>query len=1212
MDTYYRNGDDTAIASSRDKRWCLGSTGRIGEYGVIGAEQADESHFDDRSSDEEEGDVYGADGRIKFSTKQLYGRQNDLRKLVKLWGVMMSDEDENDGEIESPSNQQNGTTGDTDNGPTNTKNQNGSGEKKNYDANTSSTLTPCTAWIAGYSGCGKTSLVEEFVKQISKQKKLLSNPSSNRESTPEDEHRQQFRNRQNHLFLCAKYSQSQMSSGPFGALGTLFDKIDRETLKELQLLRQPLLEAMGDDATILCRVFPGLCQEHGLFGANNGDGDASVGSGGGGVFNLDNSLMVESITDSHNGESQSSVHGHHRHITKITKGRLKFILQYFFRVLCTKERPLILFLDDLQWADDQSLELIQSMLVDPQLRYFFFVGAYRSNEVNADDGGEHKLIKAISNVENQNMSANPNQPNVRLELKELTMGDVGLFIADSLRLDPDQVEPLTQAVFTKTLGNPFFTRQALEQLVRKNALYYDTIAFEWSWNLRQQELEELLSDDIIEMVKNKIRHLSPELQRMLVVASCTRSNFHVETLLEVMHPELAAFHARSGSSRTIPTDEDYQTKKETLIGLLEQAVLEGLLVTSTTGPHEHSFAHDRIEEAARSFVDDYDRESFLAQIGEALYVRANSPHGEEWMYFAAAQNLNASTDKSRPLSDDERLRLAGLNHKTAELSFELLAFPAAIDFCKHGVSKLLEINNGKDVWGQYYPLALSLYSIGAEAAYGVGNSEQASQYCQEIFKQKEKRMSIFEFLPAYKVHLDILAGKGEKSEAYNISFAILQDMGFTFPEGERMQRVRAWSTLKKVRSRYIPTEESINDMPHVSDPMLIETFEFLQKAGSFAYQAEKLQLYVLVCCEAVRWMSKNGLTDGSAVAIASFANVLMHVYGDFDTGSKLAELAILITNRLKKKFNEPRALNTANAFVLSWVRPLRSRLKYHNQAYESGMASGNVEGASVARMKSSWTMMYAGTPLVELESFCREGIPQLRKMELSFDAHLICMVWQASLNLLGRSNSTTVLVGEAMDENAAPYANPPFNLVVDIWKRYLAVFFGDWEAGATNSLETGDICAKKMSGMMFGMEPFIRGMLLWGMARKSKESKYKKAAQQVLKQIKELVKKGCVNLFGPHKLLEAEQAAIAGKKRQARSCFEEAISMCDNGQFHQYAALANERYAVYLQEIGDTEAAKQHMSQAIVSYGLWGATKKVDLLQRDLSIFTSTDTGTVG
>ena len=388
-------------------------------------------------------------------------------------------------------------------------------------------------------------------------------------------------------------------------------------------------------------------------------------------------------------------------------------------------------------------------------------------------------------------------------------------------------------------------------------------------------------------------------------------------------------------------------------------------------------------------------------------------------------------------------------------------------------------------------------------------------------------------------------------------------------------------------------------MPAVSDPALIETFEILQKAGSFAYQNEKIPLDVLVCCEAVKWMTKNGLTDGSASAVASFANVLMHVYGDFDTSAKLAELAILITNRLKKKFNEPRALNTANAFVLSWVRPLRTRLKYHVRAYESGVVSGNLEGASVARFKTSWTMMYAGMRLVEIESLCRAGVPELRKWECTFDANLLSMVWQVALNLLGKSDGTTGLIGEAMDETMEPYAGMPFKMVVDIWKRYLFVIFGEWEEGAKNALEAGDICSKKMSGMMFGMEILIRGILLWGATRQANESTYKKAAQQVLKQLKALVKKGCINLVGPTKLLEAEQATVAAKKRQAHSLFEESISTCTAHQFHQFAGLANERYALFLSELGESKSARLHTSQAIDCYSQWGAKRKVELLKSD-------------
>mmetsp|Transcript_3965 Transcript_3965/g.9144 ORF Transcript_3965/g.9144 Transcript_3965/m.9144 type:complete len:1161 (+) Transcript_3965:3-3485(+) len=1138
----------TEEESKSDRRWCENGDDRYGEYGVIGADQADESHLDDRLLDEDgEEDDFGADGRIHFAKDKLYGRDEELAQCQEL-----------------------------------------------FDANES----PAVVFLAGYSGSGKSRMVEEFVHLNS--------------STMKDD---KSGRRPPILFLRSK-SDSADGNVPFSSIGGLFDNIDKSASVEFMDMRDVIQETLGTDARLLLKVFPKLETFLNNDSMKRPSMRASFSSGS-------DSASISSSVVLSSGKQ------------KDTKKRLMLALQFFFRTLSSRsKRPLVLFLDDLQWVDGLSMELIQSILTDNMIPNLFFFGGYRSNEV----GEDHILTKSLQDIMDKRDEKGLNG-DICIELKDLRQEAVGQFIADSLRLSYDEALPLTNAIFTKTLGNPFFTRQALEHLVRKNALYYDTITFRWDWKLQEKELRDLISDDLLEMVKAKIEHMEPKLQEVLMTAACTRTKFDAETILVLLHPKL--LRKRQALSDMRPSEEEYKEEKKSLIDLLNQAVVEGLLVapqaekpTRTTVRYsigvfesyedteeEYAFAHDKIQETARSLICDGDEFQFLERVGNILYQRAQCPlYGEDWMVFTACEHLNRVSvqyktvpsekeeeTKADSLEKEKQSRLATLNLRAAELSIDVLAFPAALDFCEHGIEYLP--TDDEELWSEKYKdTALNLFSIAAQAKYGVGDNTAAERYCNHVLGQRmgdNPKVTMIEALPAFQVFLDIVGDRGDKHTALVLCMEILSDLGIRVPKHTRKLRAKVWWSLKKIRKRYLPTEESVQSMPQVMDAVVVYKMELIQKASSLAYSAEKTYLYMLLNCESVKLISKHGLTDTSAASIASFANVLMHVHNDFKTSQRLAELAILIADRQQSKFNETQPLNTANGLILAWVRPLSSRLKYHQRAYESGMVSGNVNGGMVGKWYGLQNSLFScPITLPELEGEMRAGIAETRKLGQPYVGNIGCILWQLVLNLIGKSGNpnTTKLIGEAMDETTELYQQKE-PVLLGAWKSMALLFFADYEGGAELALQRGDLFETKFAGMMYGYDSILRAIPLFVMARSdnSQRTKYKKEAKKLLKRARTWVTKGCINLIGPHQLIEAEYMVLQKKAKAAQSHFELAISSCRKGNFHQFSGLSCELYSDYLSEIGDSKGSQIYLQGAIDDYRRWGAARKVDFLKHKVA-----------
>ena len=1272
--------------------------------GLVGDEQKDESYFDDRpdnfhdSSDDnndigdsadgdDDGDepIHDEKGRIRFSRRKLYGREKDLQTLNMYYETMLLTRQEREAQQHEKQQQREERS---------QASQALEVQQQSHPQH-QNIICRCTSsfvFLSGYSGCGKSALVKEFKKHLC--------TSSGRADDGQE--------KRGPLFLHSKCEMMDKLV-PFSAFSRLKLMQKNESRSTNDQSKQNILDTT--DTTLLA-----MQQVQGIIEATIGDDAIILRS----IFPLLRSTYNENDDSQTASDSTLSELSEYIKSKKLQISRMKFIFSSFFRVLsCCVDRPVVMFIDDIQWVDDQSLDMIESLMTDlsssattaslsrlqlhepsdfinkdsndtNKIGSLFFIGGYRSNEVDKT----HKLYDLIhknggdEQVDEPGASDNTDVVMNRLELALLSKTDIGEFISDTLRLDStDAVLPLTDAIYSRTLGNIYFTMQALEQLVRQNVLYYDVMTFCWSWSLStenggksnerdQQLLEELLSDDIVDMIRSKIQHLSSDIQSVLVVAAYTRATFDVETLFYLLShtkPGSAAEHLtgsdQNGSSPplsqssngTLATASGTNVQNETvevrrkkaLVQTLQQAVSEGLLLPhsqlsrssannlpSSTDKdqvafvnQEYSFIHDKVQEAARSFMADAGdkRDQFLLQIGAALYKRAKcESFGEDWMYFAAAQHLNAISNAWPSVSscflsldnqpningatEMDKINLAELNLHTAKLSMRLLSFSGAVEFAENGVRKLpddfgesraSERETGTDSKSRD-ELAFQLYVVCAEAHLGRGNLEKAEYYCNVALRQrKQLNKGIPDSLPAYKVFLGVLQAKSQE-ETFRLVLKILKQLGCTFPTNVRAQTIKAKIAIQRTKALCIRMldEESINRMQYATDPVMIDTLDFLDKAASSAYQVKNMPMYVLLRCKWIKRMGTHGLTDSAGGAIASFSNIVTHVYGDFETGTRLAELALLIQDRLVSKFGETHALNSACHHVLSWVRPLRSCVKYHNRAFESGLMTGNIEGSLIGKWMACWSHLYStAVPLSALANECQEHAARATRLGYGFYSNASKLIWQCSLNLMGKSEETIELRGKVIGS----FDVSPLKQVAMPHKMYLYTLFAEYERGAEEAIETGDEFSQSFVGALFGLEQFYRGLNLYVAARRTGNISYKKAATKILKQVQDWANnKGCVNIVGPAKLLAAEDAALHRKKRLVCSrLFEDAISICSKDGFRQNAGLASERYADYLLEMGDPSAACSQLSSAIDNYKKWGASRKVEMLQDRLANLSS-------
>ncbi len=145
------------------------------------------------------------------------------------------------------------------------------------------------------------------------------------------------------------------------------------------------------------------------------------------------------------------------------QNRFNLLFQNFIRVFATKEHPLVIFLDDLQWADSASLKLMQLLMSETETRYLLLMGAYRDNEVFP----AHPLLLTLDEIRKESATIN------QINLAPLDQPSLNRLIADTLSCSIKKAIPLTELVFTKTKGNPFFATQFLKALQIDGLISFD-------------------------------------------------------------------------------------------------------------------------------------------------------------------------------------------------------------------------------------------------------------------------------------------------------------------------------------------------------------------------------------------------------------------------------------------------------------------------------------------------------------------------------------------------------------------------------------------------------------------------------------------------------------------------------------------------------------------------------------------------------------------
>lgn len=1104
------------------------------ENGVVDWNERDECDAFERCTSDDDGGETDDDGssgvgkgrqshghRLVFSTKKLYGRDTELAKLESLYRNMIDASTTMPVSTSSTSPTVNSTM-------------------------TTPFVASEVVFLSGYSGSGKTSLANAFVERVRGQP--IADPADAGESHHADA--------LDLIYIQGKYEE-QVAAVPCKGISEAFERwfvglsaSRKEYLfNKNKSLEEELKKAVGEDVEVLVDILPNI-----------------------GRFLLGKAKYKRSACPSSTVATDDP----------ISKVRLHFVFRSLIKCICTKETPMVLFCDDLQWADPSSLDLLLSILSDSSVGHFFCILAGRSNEIN-DNHPLTETLTALAHVRQINM----------ISVNGLPQASIAEFIADSLTLDPQDVAPLAKAVYQRSLGNILYTKQALDQLTRTNALYFDLVLFRWQWILTEDELKSHLSADILEMVNSKIKALPFELQQALVVAAHTRAAIDVDTLLDILNTE------DNGNEITLHDNRRTAHDKYTAEGLcmlLDSAIEEGLL---TRGASEMSstsyqcvFAHDRIREAACGLVAGDKLHSLLFRIGKVLARRGVLEGvGEEWMLFTAVHLLN-----SVPLvyhSGEGKLGLARLNLEAAKLSFGRAAFEDALCYSEKGIAFL-----PGDRWEMQGLLCHEMYSTAAEASRLAGNIQQMERYVTICLTAERDRPLETKYRVYYTLANGLLYGSQDRfEEAKSILLYLLNHLGCPFPrsvaasKGKIVRKLLGLSLTKRSRTGKDP-----KTIEFMSDPVKKEAMKLLNKLMEVCYfTTDELRL-ALAIFTGLDYTYRYGLSVHSPRFAASACIILVGVLNDLRGGAMYARHALQLMNKVNHRPIEAATLLSAYSLGLHWTIGAKECVAPLKYGYEVGLITGDFENGTNCMFSMIWFLWQEGKPLPCIDSECRVFVPRMREVgnELAWTSSNA--LWGVIRRLMGSPNIDVALLSA---DNTELGGTPLVKMTLQALARIEQGYFGEYEKCADSAVKSKDTYQKNVPGAAIPpVDMALSAVSCMEMAFQTGKQEYFREAKRLRKWIADWAKQGNPNLQHWNALLDAEFAAMHGRENLAIQNFRRSVDLAIEGGYIHDAAVANERWGTYaLEVLGQEKEAELRLKTAVALCIRWGALAKVQRLK---------------
>lgn len=852
-----------------------------------------------------------------------------------------------------------------------------------------------------------------------------------------------------------------------------------------------------------------------------------------------------------------------------SQNRFNRVFQQFISVFCQPEHPLVLFLDDLQWADSASLKLIQLLMTDADSQYLLTIGAYRDNEVSPT----HPLIQTINKIQEAGTIVN------NITLKPLSLHQVSLLVADTLGEGErgsaqTDMGGLSQLLFNKTQGNPFFLTTLLKTLYAEKLISYHISRGKWQWDIQAIQAVGIIDSNVVELIARNIQKLPSDTVKILQLAACIGNQFNLEVLAivnEASETETARYLWDALLAGLIlPLNDAY--KIPMLFGQEESATLQLCDVKI-----DYKFLHDRVQQAAYSLIPTSEKKATHFKIGQLLLANT-TPETRQENIFALVNQLNYGIELiAHRWEKDE---LAELNLIAGQKAKAATAYEAAVNYLNVGMELL-----PADSWQSNYDLTLNLYIETLEAEYFNLNFDRAETLSEQVLEQAN---SLLDKIKVYERKIQFYTSQTKMQLAIDTALPVLEMLEVS---------------LESAPPQGIIIEDLIN-LPLMKDPYKLAAMRILNAVINAAYIANP-GLLLPVIFTMIYLSVKFGNSLLSTYGYVLYGLILCGGIRDINSGYKFGQLSVGLLEKMNIIGFKYKVLNVFNGYIRYWKEHTKETIEPLFDGIQSGLETGDIENASIAAINHCYHWFVVGDHLESVIKKYKQYLSLMIKLDQKYSSIYQQAAMQMVLNLIIDNSPKDSLTGEAFDENEMlPILKETKNATslfcAYCAKTLLSYLFKNY----TQAVESGTLAEQYIQSstglITVTQHNFYYSLALLAQypnANEQEQPEYLAKVESNQEKMKLWASHAPCNFQHKYDLIEAEKARIFGQIAEAISLYDKAILGASEQGYIQEEALANELAAEFHFARQNQKIAQFYLTEAYYGYIRWGAKAKVTDLQ---------------
>jgi predicted ATPase/signal transduction histidine kinase/GAF domain-containing protein len=831
--------------------------------------------------------------------------------------------------------------------------------------------------------------------------------------------------------------------------------------------------------------------------------------------------------------------------------RFQLVFRRFVSVFARPEHPLALFLDDLQWVDAATLDLIEDLLTQSDVKHLLLIGAYRDNEVDST----HPLTRRLYAMRQAGALLQD------MVLAPLTREDVQHLIADALHDEPEHARPLAELVHDKTTGNPFFANQFLFALFEEGLLSFDHVTGRWSWDLDRIHAKGY-TDNVVDLMVRKLTRLLPETQNALQQLACLGNSAQFTMLGMVCQDSLEQLHAH-----------------------LAEAVAAGLI---SRFKESYRFLHDRIHEAAYSLIAQERRAEAHLRIGVAMAAQTPPDKLEEGI-FEIVNQLNRGSHLVTSIA--ERERLAELNLLAGRRAKVSTAYASAVTYLRAGRELLAD-----ETWNRNYDLAFSIEFLLAECellSADIAGAENRLSVLAERTRTSHHNTLVT------RLRVTLYTAQ-DRYRAMHVFLEYLRSHGTDWPthpsEEDALREYRhIWSLLG---DRQI---EELIDLPVMTNRDVLDLMEVFAEVATLAAFIDANCL-ALVICRMVSLSLEHGNCDASTLAYVYVSMIAGPRFDNYEAGIRFGTLACNLLEQRGLHRYRARTYNAFGTVIVPWTRHIKTAREHQRRCFEAANRSGELSHASYSLSNLCTAVLATGEPLSAAQHEAETGLKFVTNIRFGLAADCISPQLGLIRTLRGLTSKFGSFDDDGFDEERLErhFASLPALALPECWywiRKLQARFFaGDYLAAIEASSHAEALLWVSASFFEVAEYHFYSALSRAACVNSATAGDRQRHVDTLIAHQKqqEIWARHCPENFENRvALVGAELARIQGHVIEAEQLYEQAIRSAHTHGFVNNEAIAYEIAARFYAARGLHKFADAYLLEARYCYQRWGADGKV-------------------